>query len=156
MGEALQRRIKQSRFANTAQEAVLNLLVAADYVRRRLDQVCAAHGITHRQFNVLRILKGVHPGGHPRCELMTRMIEQAPDATRMVDRLEAQGLVERTRSKDDRRLSLTRITDQGLDLLEAMRPSFEAHLKEIRRKLTPADARELSRICELLYDEKTN
>ncbi len=75
MGEALKRRIKQSRFESTAQEAVLNLLVASDYVRRRLDEVCVAHGITHRQFNVLRILKGVHPGGHPRCELMTRMIE---------------------------------------------------------------------------------
>jgi DNA-binding MarR family transcriptional regulator len=154
MGEALRRRIKQTAdFQSPTEEAMLNLMVAADHVRARLDRVCAGFGVTHGQYNVLRILRGVHPEGHPRCEIAARMLEKAPDVTRLVDRLEAQGLVERVRSETDRRLSLTRITQKGLDLLAQM----EAPMAEINRffgeLVSRQDCRELSRICEGVYGE---
>ena len=100
MGEGLKRRIQQERFEDSLHEAVLNLLVAAGHVRERMDRVCAEHGITHGQYNVLRILRGAHPDGHPRGEIAARLIERAPDVTRLVDRLERHGYVERARSDD--------------------------------------------------------
>jgi DNA-binding MarR family transcriptional regulator len=155
MGEALKRRIKQeTSFANPAQEAMLNLMVAADHFRAQLDRVCAQFGITHGQYNVLRILRGVHPEGHPRCEIAARMLEKAPDVTRLVDRLEAQGLVERTRSEADRRLSLTRITERGLALLEEVQPAMEGVERYFAERVSRRDARELSRICEGLYGDE--
>jgi DNA-binding MarR family transcriptional regulator len=155
MGEALKRRIKQaSDFHSPAQEAMLNLMVAADHLRGRLDRVCAEFGVTHGQYNVLRILRGVHPEGHPRCEISARMLEKAPDVTRLVDRLEAQGLVERTRSEEDRRLSITRITPRGLRLLERMAPAVEGVARYFAERVSRRDARELSRVCEGLYDEE--
>lgn len=154
MGEALSRRIKQARFDSPAQEAMLNLMVASDYVREHVDRVCSEHGITHGQYNVLRILRGAHPEGHPRCEIALRMIERAPDVTRLVDRLERQGFVERVRSEDDRRLSITRITAKGLDILEQMSPKLEDFQRRFGAKLSKQDCRELSRICETLYDEQ--
>jgi len=121
MGEALKRRIKQTAdFANPAQEAMLNLIVAADYVSVRLERACAEFGITRPQYNVLRILRGAHPGGHPRAEISARLLANAPDVTRLVDRLQAQGLVERDRVEEDRRLSVARITRKGLRLLDQM------------------------------------
>lgn len=155
MGEALKKHIKQTGdFSSPAEEALLNLIFAADHVRGRLDRSCTKFGITHGQYNVLRILRGVHPAGHPRCEIAARMLEKAPDVTRLVDRLEKQGLVERVRSDEDRRLSITRITKKGLGVLDKM----DATLKETNRyfveRVSRRDCRELTRICEGIYAEE--
>jgi DNA-binding MarR family transcriptional regulator len=154
MGDALKRRLKQPGFENPFQEAMLNLMVATDHVRSRIDRVCDEHGITHGQYNVLRILRGVYPEGHPRCVIAERMIERAPDVTRLVDRLERQGLVERDRSAEDRRLSITRITRKGLKLVEIMAPEIESLLKDLSSRISRTDCLELSRICETLYDNQ--
>src|SRR5579864_8809591 len=133
MGDALRHRIQQVHFESAVQEAVLSLLVAADHLRAQTERLCAEFGISASQYNVLRILRGVHPEGHSRCEIARRMIERAPDVTRLVDRLEKRGLVERDRSAADRRLSLTRITPAGIDLLARLAPrlaALESHLAE--------------------------
>src|SRR5690606_6432735 len=67
--------------------------------------------------NVLRILRGAGPAGLCRSEVMERMIARVPDATRLLDRLEAMELIVRERSSDDRRFVTTRVTDSGLRLL---------------------------------------
>jgi DNA-binding MarR family transcriptional regulator len=154
MGEALKRRIKQAKFDSPVQEAMLNLMVASDFVREQIDRICAAHGLTRGQYNVLRILKGIYPEGHPRCEIAGRMLERAPDVTRLVDRLEKQGLAERDRSETDRRHSITRITKRGLALMDELNMEVGELFKLFGVKLTRRDARELSRICEGIYEEK--
>jgi DNA-binding MarR family transcriptional regulator len=153
MGDALKKRIRQETFSSPTQEALLNLLVAADYLRDQMDRLCAEFGITPGQYNVLRILKGA-PEGHPRCDIARRMIERAPDVTRLVDRLEKRGLVERDRSAADRRLSLTRITPEGVALLARMEPRLAEHEKHLAERLSLRDRRELSRICEGIYGEE--
>ena len=132
---------------------MLNLMVAADHVRARLDRVCADFSITTGQYNVLRILRGAHPNGHPRCEIAARLIEKAPDVTRLVDRLETQGLVERDRSEEDRRLSLTRITKKGLGVLNKMDDALAEINRYFSERVSRRDCRELSRICEGIYAE---
>jgi DNA-binding MarR family transcriptional regulator len=154
MGEALKKRISQGKFESPQQEAMLNLLVASDYLRGKLDQVFAQFGISSGQYNVLRILKGAHPDGHPRCEIIQRLVEKAPDVTRLVDRLEAQGLAERDRSKDDGRLSITRITSKGLELVADVEPSLREVERHFVERVSRKDCRELSRICEGLYGEE--
>ena len=151
MGEGLKRRIKQERFQSPLQEAVLNLMVASDYLKRQAESICSERGITGAQYNVLRILRGVHPDGHPRCEIASRMIERSPDITRLVDRLEAQGLVERDRSSQDRRLSLTTITAKGLDLLDKLGPEMNRVNSMLGKRLSRRDCTELTRICESIY-----
>jgi DNA-binding MarR family transcriptional regulator len=152
MGDALSRRLVQAQFDGPVHEAVLNLMVAAAHVREQLDRVCHAHGVSPAQYNVLRILRGSHPQGCPRCDVARRMIERAPDVTRLIDRLQAAGLVDRASSERDRRLSVTRITDRGITLLDRMRPDVDAVGRAWSERLSPDDARELSRLCERLYD----
>ena len=153
MGETLRQRIKQRRFDSPAHEATLNLLVASGHVRQLVDAACETHGITQAQYNVLRILRGAHPGGYPRGEVGGRMVERAPDVTRLIDRLERHGLAERARSTADRRLSVTRITRAGLELLKRIDPQ----VADVQRRVTAAvpvrDLRELSRICERIYGD---
>ncbi len=153
MGKALAKRIKQERFESPLQEAILNLMVAAAFVGERFDRVCAEHGITGGQYNLLRVLRGAYPDGRSRCDIAVRLIERAPDVTRLVDRLERQGLVERVRSDEDRRLSISRITRAGLELLERMEPEIRVENEYLAERISLRDRRELSRICEGIYDE---
>jgi len=154
VGDVLRQRIKQARFDSPAQEAMLNLLVAAGHVRQVVDQLCEAHAITQAQYNALRILRGARPDGYPRGEIACRLIDRAPDVTRLIDRLERRGLVERARVADDRRLSITRITRAGLDLLRRMDPGIREVQRRFASRLTARDVKELSRICERLYGEE--
>jgi DNA-binding MarR family transcriptional regulator len=137
--------------AQTLVEAALHLFVAADYLRSQFDNVCNEHGISHTQYNVLRILKAAYPNGHPRCEIIERMVERAPDTTRLIDRLEQQGFVERVRSVEDRRLSIARITQKGLIVLEEITPCFESIWNELACKLSRAESLMLSEICEKIH-----
>ena len=132
-------------------EAILNILVAAGHIRERVNRVCGVHDISNTQFNVLRILKGGPPEGYPRHEIQERMLERAPDVTRLIDRLELRGLVERARSASDRRLSVTRITPAGVALLEELQPHISRLVEEIGRRVNVQDCHELSRLCERLY-----
>lgn len=152
MTEALSRRLKQARFSSAHQEALLSLAVAAGFINDMADAICERHGLTRPQYNVLRILRGVHPDGHPRCEIAVRMVERAPDITRLVDRLQAQGLVRRSRSNRDQRQAITRITPKGLKLLETIQPDLDTQTERLLRNLNDKDSHELARLCALIFD----
>ncbi len=82
-----------------------------------LDRLLAPHGLSQPQYNVLRILRGAGDDGLCRHEIRERLLSRMPDVTRLVDRLEEGGLVERLRDTVDRRVVRTTITAAGLALL---------------------------------------
>ncbi len=135
------------RLESPAQEAMVSLMVATGHLVQALDEVCSAHGITHDQYNVLRILRGVHPKGHPRYAVGERLMSRAPDVTRLLDRLERASLVERTRSEEDRRLSISHITDRGIELLAQLDPEILGVHERFTGKLKK---KELARLTTLL------
>jgi len=153
MTEALKRRLKQERFHSPQQEAFLSVAVAAGALNDLADDVCERHGLTRSQYNVLRILRGAQSEGRSRCEVACRMIERAPDITRLVDRLQARGLVRRTRGGSDQRQAISRITTKGLRLLETIQPELDARAASRFHKLSDKDCHELSRLCALIFDE---
>lgn len=152
MSDALKAKIKQrTDFDSPVGEAMLNLMVAADAVRGQLDRLFAAYEITSGQYNVLRILRGAGSDGHPRCEIASRMVERAPDITRLVDRLEKQMLVIRERSEEDRRHSVTQITQKGLDLIERIEPELYEFSSQFSEKLSVPEWIALTSFCEKIY-----
>ena len=75
------------------------------------------------------------------------MINRDPDITRLVDRLERRGLVARSREGRDRRVTTTRITPAGLELLESLdRPIEEFN----QRMLGPLGEQRLRTLVQLL------
>lgn len=152
MSNALKAKIKQrTDFDNPAGEAVLNLMVAGDVVRGQLERIFTAHEITSGQYNVLRILRGAGCDGHPRCEIAARMIERAPDITRIIDRLENQKLVIRERSDEDRRQSVARISEKGLVLLDRIEPQLSEFIGQVSQKMSMAEWIALTSLCEKVY-----
>lgn len=112
--------MKSAAVHSREKEAVMCLLRTADAVRAHFEQMLQPHGITLQQFNVLRILRGAGPEGLPTLDVGDRMVERAPGATRLLDRLEAKGLVRRVRCAEDRRRVLCYINEAGLDLLAGL------------------------------------
>jgi DNA-binding MarR family transcriptional regulator len=119
-----------SRRAGILEEAVfLDMLRTADLLSRRLVPVLKESALSPAQYNVLRILRGAREG-LPCGEIAARMITRDPDITRLLDRLEKQGLIARNREARDRRTVLTRITSKGLNLLARLdQPVLQAHRK---------------------------
>ena len=74
--EVMQRPIEWTGPAGPSAEALWSLLVAADYLRGRMDAVCAAFHVTTSQFSVLRILRAACPDGYSRNEIARRMIDR--------------------------------------------------------------------------------
>ena len=126
MKRSIREEIGQSRpFRSTSQEAVVALLRTAHLVRRKVESVVGAEGITSQQYNVLRILRGAR-APLPTMEISGRMIETACGITRLVTTLEQKGLVKREQWAGDRRQYLCQITAAGLHLLERLDPPINA------------------------------
>ena len=126
MKRSIREEIGQSRpFRSSSQEAVVALLRTGHLVRRKVEGVVGAEGVTSQQYNVLRILRGAR-GPLPTMEISGRMIETACGITRLVTTLEQKGLVRREQWAGDRRQYLCQITSSGLHLLERLDPAINA------------------------------
>ena len=138
----VQDEIRQTKpFSSPSEEAVVALVRTADLLRRALTHIVEPQGLTLQQYNVLRILRGAGAEGLPTLEIASRMIEQAPGVTRLLDRLQAKGRVRRQRSAEDRRQIRCWIEPSGLELLARL----DAAMHEAARGFTgPLASTELS------------
>src|SRR5438445_11094251 len=118
MPRGLQAELKQKiPFASREAEAYLSLLRTADALQTQVEARLKEFGLTGTQYNALRILRGAGPEGLPCREIGERMITRDLDITRLLDRLEDRGFVQRTRSRHDRRVSYGKTNASRLVLL---------------------------------------
>ncbi len=135
------------RFDSLEQEAFLSLWRTYDRLRALEDELFARHNLTPQQYNALRLLRAQHPEKLRTLDLAARLVSRAPDITRMLDKLEQRGLIERDRPADNRRIVEIGITAAGIDLLRQMKkPIGECHV----RQLGHLPARQLNELIALL------
>ena len=119
--------IKQTRpFGSLEEEAILNIRRTASVLDQIVAEALRPSGLSNTQYNVLRILRGAGSKGLACQEIAERMVTRDPDITRLVDRLEARKLFERTRSREDRRVVVVRITPAGSKLLSSLDSKVES------------------------------
>ncbi len=127
MPSRLQAELKQTRpFPSKAAEALLSILRTAAVLDHQLGEALKPHGLTHTQYNVLRILRGAGASGLCGREVAERLVASVPDVPRLLDRLEGMRLISRERDPADRRHVTARITQKGLELLDRVLPDLEA------------------------------
>jgi DNA-binding MarR family transcriptional regulator len=147
----LQAELKQKvPFTSREQEAYLSLMRTADALRTRVEARLKEFGLTNTQYNALRIMRGAGPEGLPCREIGERMITHDPDITRLLNRLEDRGLVERTRARHDRRVIYGKITAAGLKLLREMDIPIEKHSREMLRHVGQEKLKQLIELLELV------
>lgn len=135
-------------FANPAEEAFLNLMRTAFLFDQQHGHFFKPWDLTPIQYNALRILRGAHPDFLPCHKIGDRLVTAVPDVTRLLDRMEAKGLVERARDRGDRRRVQVTISQKGLDLLEQIDPEIVAWINQGFEKLDENELRTLSSLLE--------
>jgi len=114
----LEQAIKSNKFKSEVHKAGLNILYTAWWLKTRTSKELKEYGLTHEQYNVLRILKGKYPEQICVKEIACRMIEKSSNVPRIIDRLETKKLVKRSSSDVDRRETVIVLTPAGLNILE--------------------------------------
>lgn len=138
---------KKGPFDSLQQEAFLNLWRTFDQMQSELEDLLAKQGLSAERYNVLRILRGHGKAGLPSREIAGQMVTRMPDVTRLIDRLERDGLALRTRSSDDRRVVLVSITAVGRRVLRKLdKPVLDKH----RQQMRPLKQAELKKLNSLL------
>lgn len=127
-------------FKDEHQKLILNLLFTSNWIHHMDLERLRPHGLSPQQYNILRILRGAN--GEKMCmgDVLMRMLDKAPNATRLTDKLIAKGLVLRERCEEDRRVVHLRISPKGLELVNALDRETEEMIYSVARKLPKAEA----------------
>jgi DNA-binding MarR family transcriptional regulator len=139
---------KRRAFEAPEQEAYLNLARTFSILHAAVARLFKDHGLSDPQYNALRIIVGSGAEGIRSETMGERMIAHDPDTTRLIDRLQKAGLVERRKDPDDRRCVKVIATRSGRALVEKLHePLLELH----RAQLGHLKRTELRQLNDLLF-----
>lgn len=148
MSDELRRELRQSRPFGSLEEATfLSVQRTASLWMQALTHKLRPFDLTPTQYNVLRILRGAHPGSLTCTQVGERMVTPVPDVTRLLDRLLARHLVWKARDESDRRIMRVEISGRGLDLLASLDESILVWLEEMLSPLEPDEMRTLGTLA---------
>lgn len=134
----------KSTFKSEKIKAMLNIVYTANWISRQQTQFFKPYGISPQQYNILRILRG--EGKQLSVQtIKDRMVEQSPNATRMMDKLNAKSLIDRVNCEVDRRVVHVLITKKGLELLATIDTEFKSDYLE---NLTNKEANNLNSLLD--------
>lgn len=110
----------QSGFINERVKANLNVLYTANYIYNKMSVNLKPFGLTHEQFNVLRILRGKHPEFMSQKDILKRMVAPNSNLTLIVKKLINKNLIKVNQSETDKRAYEINLTEAGLMKLKEL------------------------------------
>ena len=138
---------KKKPFESPEKEAMLNIVRTGDQFQNRFGKLFREFGLTGSQHNVLRILRG--EGRPMQClEIRRRMIQVVPAMTGLLDRLEKDGLVTRTRSEKDGRVIYVDLTAKARSVLQQIDAPLTELYSECLGHLSQTELKQLSALLE--------
>jgi DNA-binding MarR family transcriptional regulator len=139
---------KRLHFDSLTQEAYLNLWRTYDRLKAVEDALFEEFEISAQQYNTLRLLQSVYPATMQTLDLRSRLVSRAPDMTRLLDKLQERGLVDRDRRAENRRVIDVRISEAGMALLTKLAARvLECHQAQLGH-LSQEELRELIRLLQ--------
>lgn len=146
--------IQQKQFQTEYLKAHVNILYTASFLNQKTLQALKPFSISPQQFNILRILRGMHPRPASVKLLTEKMIDKMSNASRLVEKLRAKGLVEREACDNDRRRVDVVITPAGLELLERASNAIEQMIQGYGKFISTDDAAALNRVLDRLRNPR--
>jgi DNA-binding MarR family transcriptional regulator len=144
----IEKDIQQAAFRNEFQKMGINLIYTANWLNEKIGHILITEKITQQQYNILRILRGSE------CPLSTlkireRMLDKMSDTSRIVDRLIAKELVEKTACIKDKRLVDITLSKKGIQLVEKL-DHFNDQIDGILKGINEKEAASLNQILDKL------
>jgi len=153
---SLREEIKQTRpFKSLYEETLLNVVRTSEVLSARTEDALKEHGVTGTQYNVLRILRGAGPAGLACGAIGERMLTRESDMTRLIDRMLALKLVERSRHEGDRRVVVTTLTEKGKQLLTTLDPVVKGVQRQLLGHMEEASLKQLIELLEQARESRT-
>ncbi len=147
---------KKKPFELAEEEAYLNVRRTAATLESFFGKLFRKSGLSEATYNVLRILRSAGDEGRCWSDIREDLVVQVPDVTRLIDRLEKAGHVERVRCDKDRRKVYVRITAQGREIVENLDDPVRQLLRQRLGHVSEADLRRLSRLLERVRDNESS
>ena len=145
----LQQEIHQTKAIRLLEEeAALNVVRTADVLMLAVGEALKPHLLSATQYNVLRILRGAGKDGASCKDIGNRMVARDPDITRLMDRLEQRGLLTRDRAREDRRIVTHRLSEAGLELVNALDGPIETVHRRTLGRMKAQKLRDLVGLLE--------
>ncbi|NUQ24199.1 MAG: MarR family transcriptional regulator [Saprospiraceae bacterium] len=144
--------IKQKRFTSEFHKAHINVLYTAAWFSQQTTKLLKPFNISWQQFNILRILRGMHPQPATVKELAERMIDKMSNASRLVEKLKQKGLVDRYACEFDRRRVDIIITEKGHEVLASAIALIDQAIDKDMRAISSEEATLLNTILDKLRD----
>ena len=143
--------VLQEKFSSEYQKAAVNILFTGSWLYNLNAAFLKKFELTPEQFNVLRILRGAHPGKMMLADITCRMIDRNSNATRLVEKLRQKGLLKREICENNRRQVDISITEKGMTLLKKI-DAQQIAWQEMLEKLSKTEAKELNRLLDKIRD----
>ena len=110
-------------------------------INSTLDEVLSEFNLNVSKFNILMIIK--HVGGYDgiqQNEISKRLLVTASNITKLLDKLEKEGMITRNSKKDDKRVKLIRITDFASKLLDNAWIKYSEKIELLTSNFTEKEA----------------
>lgn len=117
----LEEALKQTKpFKSDYQKALVNLIYTHNWVTKDMKTYFKTFGITSKQYNILRILKGAQK---PVSTLFVRdrLVESQSDVSRIVDRMLNKELISKKVCRNDKRLVDLELSPKGVEILDKVK-----------------------------------
>ncbi len=127
-----------------------NLLHTCSWINNSMRQFLEPHGITPKQYNILRLLHDRSPESFSIQEIRDMLADKMSDASRLVERLERKNLIDKFPSDQDRRSNRARITQEGSRLITEIRGSKSLLDNLIGDRLSDGEVETLNALLDRL------
>ena len=123
-------------------------------IKKRGRDILVDFGITTPQFNALLVLRdnpNITMG-----DLCEKLFLACSTATDLIDRMEKNGLLERSRDKQDRRVIRLSISEKGRSVISEVIEARRRYIASILEKLTPDEIEQLGNSLDKLHSLMVN
>lgn len=135
-----------------ALKTILHLLYTANLVQDKTAELLKPYELSSEQFNVLRILRGQKGVPASLACVQERMLCKMSNTTRLIDKLIAKEMVERSVCEKNRRKIDIVITKKGLEVLKELDTPMDDLNKSLVGKLSTEEAEMFNEMLDKIRD----
>lgn len=144
---------------NFREGAIYALACAYSHIEKEIADYLRPANLTPAKFNAMMVIKHVgKEKGLSQIEIGRRLIVTASNMTRLLDRLDKEGFIERCTRQGDRRVNLIKISKRGSGILDKVWPGYYTKILNVANSMNSEDLKKISGLlvkwCDKLGENK--
>ncbi len=140
--------IKTKKQLPLPKRTIIHLTLVNNKLNESIGLALKPFEVSLQQFNVLRILRGLHGAPANLSTLNERMVSKMSNTTRLVDKLLAKGFVVRNVCPTNRRKIEIFITEEGEQVLSKMDEAVQKVEQDALKNLSENDLKTLNNLLD--------